>query len=153
MPDDQYDDEIESDEDEAPSGLRKQVKEAQAKAKALESEVATLRRESAFREAGIDPKDPKARYFVKGYEGDLTADAIKAEAEEAGILNSQPSGIPDEEARAQSAADNITSGAEPTGPGDKEAEAIAELNNATSQEEALAVAAKYGVRIKDPLDD
>lgn len=152
MPDDQYDDEIES-EDEAPSGLRKQIKEAQAKARALESEVATLRRESAFREAGIDPKDPKARYFVKGYEGDLTAAAIKAEAEEAGILNSQPSTIPDEERAAQDAATAITSGAEPTGPGDKEAEALAELNNATSQEEALAVAAKYGVRIKNPLDD
>lgn len=56
--------------------LEKQAKaatEAQTRAEAAE-------RKLAFAEAGISLSDPKLSYFVKGYEGDLTPDAIKAQA-------------------------------------------------------------------------
>ena len=64
--------------------------------KLLEAENAELRaqaeaassaaRELAFVKAGIDPDLPIAKYFVKAYDGDLTADAIREAGIEAGLL-------------------------------------------------------------------
>lgn len=69
-------------------GLERDLRASRAEAeqaKVEAAEAATLRRELAFRRAGVDPDDPKAKYFVKGYDGELTAEAIKAEADAAGI--------------------------------------------------------------------
>jgi len=49
-------------------------------------ELAKVTRRMAFVEAGIPVTDPKMRYFINGYEGELTADAIKAQAIEDGFL-------------------------------------------------------------------
>jgi hypothetical protein len=64
----------------------KALREAADRAKALEREVTELRRDRAFRQAGIDPDDKKVSYFVKGYEGELDPNAIRKEAQEAGFL-------------------------------------------------------------------
>jgi len=64
----------------------KELRAAAARAKELERELAEVRRSEAFRKAGIDPDDKRNAYFVKGYDGDLTQDAIQAEAREAGFL-------------------------------------------------------------------
>lgn len=71
-----------------------------ARMKALEKEAADLRkqiaeaqaaqRELAFVKAGVDLNSPMARYFVKGYEGDLTPEAIRLAAEEAQLITPQP---------------------------------------------------------------
>lgn len=84
--DDAYDDD-DSDvqPDESPRGLRR----AANKSKKLEAELAELRRELAFAKAGIPMDDPKMKYFIKGYDGELDADAIKTAALEAGFLASQ----------------------------------------------------------------
>lgn len=58
--------------------------------KRLKEELATLQRERAFEKAGIDPADKKFSYFIKGYEGDLTADAVKAAAIEVGLMEAAP---------------------------------------------------------------
>lgn len=65
--------------------LRKKAKQADDLAK----KVAQFERENAFRDAGINPSEAKAKYFVKGYDGELTAEAIKAEALAAGILQTE----------------------------------------------------------------
>lgn len=65
--------------------LERQLKELKPLADAGK-EAATLRRELAFRDAGIDPKQPGASYFMKGYDGELTAEAILAEAKAAGFV-------------------------------------------------------------------
>lgn len=58
----------------------KAVKDAQA-------EVAQVKRENAFIRAGVDPEAKGiGSYFVKGYDGDITPDAIRAAAIEAGVL-------------------------------------------------------------------
>ena len=44
------------------------------------------KRENAFLKAGIAMDDPRMKYFVKGYEGDLTADAVRTAALEAGFI-------------------------------------------------------------------
>ena len=47
--------------------------------------VAELERRDVFRDAGLNPSDKMTGYFMKGYDGELSVDAIKAEAAEAGI--------------------------------------------------------------------
>ena len=80
-------DEIEDSSDESPRGLRR----AANKSKKLESELAAMRRELAFTKAGINPDDPKMRYFVRGYDGEMSAEAVRQAALEAGFLASQAS--------------------------------------------------------------
>lgn len=142
MPDDDYEEFDETDE-EAPSGLRKQLKASEAKARKLAEELAAFQRTSAFRDAGVDPNDPKARYFVKGYDGELTVEAIKAEAEAAGLLE-QESTIPASEQRAAEQAAEITAGADAPQYLDKQAEYEAEMAKAVTKEEIFAVMDKYG---------
>lgn len=47
---------------------------------------AGLERKVAFLEAGVDISSKAGAYFVKGYEGELDAEAIRAEAEELGLV-------------------------------------------------------------------
>jgi hypothetical protein len=53
------------------------------------AEFETLKREMAFTKAGIDLNVPMAKYFVKGYEGEVSPEAIRQAAEEANLI--QPS--------------------------------------------------------------
>ena len=53
------------------------------------AELAQLRRELSFRDAGVDPNTKQGQYFMRGYDGEMTADAIRAEAAELG-LTGQP---------------------------------------------------------------
>lgn len=74
------------------NGEKDNLKALRAKARQadeLAAKLAALERNEMFRTAGIDPGDPRARYFVKGYDGELNVDAIKAAATEGGYL-SQP---------------------------------------------------------------
>lgn len=77
-----------------PAGLRKQLKERGERLSALEAENATLKRNAAFSEAGI-PADGAAKWFRQGYDGELTAEAIKAAAEADGIITPPPPPDPD----------------------------------------------------------
>lgn len=87
MSDNYTDDDFDSDneDDNSIPNLRR----AANKSKKLEAELRSLKRELAFARAGIPLDDPKMNYFVKGYDGELEADAIKAAAMEAGFLASQ----------------------------------------------------------------
>lgn len=58
----------------------------------LKQENADLKRELAFTKAGIDTEDPKNKYFLKGYDGELEVGAVKAAAIESGYL---PAPAPD----------------------------------------------------------
>jgi hypothetical protein len=55
--------------------LKKQVAEAEA-----------VKREMAFIKAGIPTDNPMSKYFVKGYDGDITPEAIRQAAEEANLI-------------------------------------------------------------------
>lgn len=106
----------------------------------LKTEITALRREAAFRKAGIDPDNAKYKWLVRGYDGELTVDAIKAEAESSGLIDA-PKPDPDAEALARTA--RAASGADAVDTGTT-AEYHAELAKANSTEEAMAVAVKYG---------
>ena len=55
--------------------LKKQLAEAEA-----------VKREIAFIKAGVPMDNPVAKYFVKGYDGEVTPEAIRQAAEEANLI-------------------------------------------------------------------
>lgn len=66
----------------------KGLREAASRAKTLESENSQLRRDLAFYQAGINPEaDARLTYFIKGYDGELTKDAIVEAAKQAGFIS------------------------------------------------------------------
>jgi hypothetical protein len=72
--------------------VRVHMRKLEAENKALREAAQSAeqaKRELSFVKAGINPDDPKAKYFVKGYDGELTVEAIKAAAEEASLIPSQ----------------------------------------------------------------
>jgi len=112
------DDSIEFDEtqDSGRNPLRERMKQ-------LEAENANLReqaqkasdaaRKLAFVEAGVDPSLPVAKYFMKGYDGELSAEAIRQAAIEAQIIQDTKAAQIASEAQAwnrttQAAAGNTT---------------------------------------------
>jgi len=67
--------------------LEDKATQAEARASELEAELTALKRTEAFREAGINPADPRQSYFVKGYDGEINAEAIRTSALEAGFID------------------------------------------------------------------
>ena len=111
----------------------KQATEAIARAEAAE-------RKLGFAEAGISLTDPKMAYFVKGYDGDLSADAIKQAATDAGFLAASTSSD-DQDALNRV---NATEAGASTQHVSDQAAYLAEMDSAKSVEQVTAVAAKYG---------
>lgn len=100
-----------NDEDLVP---RSQIRDLEAKA----SRVPDLERRLAFAEAlgPRNPEDKQRHYFEKGYEGELTAQAIRDEATKAGFLRESsgeqaaPQASPDLDAHARVAAASTGAG-------------------------------------------
>ena len=62
--------------------------EAKAKrADELEAQVQQMQRKEEFRDAGLNPTDKMTENYMKGYEGELSVEAIQAEANSAGLSN------------------------------------------------------------------
>jgi len=62
--------------------VEQQLKASEAKAKEFEGAA----RELNFVKAGVNTSDPGAKYFVKGYDGDLSPEAIRVAAQEANLI-------------------------------------------------------------------
>lgn len=86
---DELDAEAESDHGDGEAGDIKSLRRAASGKKKLEQELAEARRQLAFAKAGIDPEDPKMKYFVRGYDGEMSAGAVRQAAIEAGFIQSQ----------------------------------------------------------------
>jgi hypothetical protein len=86
MADDDLD---EQEEGTVPRSHIRQLEEQARRAKDLEAQVAQLQRENAFAQALGGADHPGLKYFKQGYDGELTADAIRQAASEAGFLASQ----------------------------------------------------------------
>jgi len=65
---------------------RRELEEKARRADDLEAQLAEVKRQQAFNEAGITSANPAYKYFTKGYDGEMTVDAIKVAATEAGVL-------------------------------------------------------------------
>ena len=69
--------------------VRQQLRNLEAKNKELEAKLlqaTDAQRKLAFVEAGVDLNAPISRYFVKAYDGEMTADAIRQAAQEANLI-------------------------------------------------------------------
>ena len=127
----------------------KSLRRAASGKKKLEQELADAKRELAFARAGIDVEDPKMRYFVRGYDGELTAAAVRAAAVEAGFLASAP----DSQATAalQSAQERVMTASAGAAIEDSSEEAALSRMAAAMEEGGmpamLDVARQYGIPI------
>jgi hypothetical protein len=135
------------------SNIRALEKAAKAGQQA-QAELAALRREMTFREVGIDPSNAAHKYFIKGYDGETTPEAIRAAAAEAGFLKaateqappqSQPQTLPphpDMEVIGRFNA--VTSG--PQNPTvDQDAAFLTALSSAKSEAEVMEAIQRFGV--------
>ena len=145
--DPEIDAEDDSDVDDAssPRGLRR----AANKSKKLEQQLAEAQREMAFLKAGINTEDPRMRYFVKGYDGEYTAEAVRQAALEAGFIQQQAQNP----ALAHSAAaqDRVMEASAGALLDDSSEQAalsrLAEAMNEGGMEAMLEVARQYGIPI------
>ena len=129
----------------------KSLRRAASSKKKLEQELADMKRELAFTKAGINPDDPRMRYFVKGYDGEMTSEAVRAAALEAGFLSSQqgqPNPAQQQAAYAQDRVVNAAAGA--IYEDASEDAALARLEAAMNEggvDAMIEVARQYGIPI------
>ena len=119
--------------------LRSRIKELESEIKSMRQQAAEAeqaKRELAFVKAGIDPADSAAKYFVKGYDGELTADAIKQAAVEARLLSPAPSEDLVAEQNAWSRSNQVAAG---SASASQVPDLQSRLANAESEAEVLAI--------------
>ena len=145
------DSDIQTDEPNGDAGDIKSLRRAANGKKQLEKELEDLRRELAFTKAGINPDDPKMRYFVKGYDGEMTAEAVRQAAMEAGFLAPQQSGQSQVQQSAAAAQERVAMAAAGAIVEDASEEAaMARLEAAMEEggvDAMLEVARQYGIPI------
>lgn len=149
---------VELDDDGAPQRMaqiprkvvRRLEKEA-AEAESLRAENEQLKRERSFVQAGIPLEDKRAAYFIAGYQGEQTPEAIRSEWNESfGNTGTAGNAAIDQELRQQAQAQQLVSGVGSPSP-DLLAQRDAELA-ALSQTDPYypakfdAIFAKYGGR-------
>ena len=152
----QYEDDYDSEEvddspsEDSPRGLRR----AANKSKKLESELATTKRELAFMKAGINPEDSRMKYFVRGYDGEMTGEAVRQAALEAGFLAAQS----DQPVQAQAIQDSqqrvMTASAGSVMEDASEDAAFARMTAAMQEggtHAMLEVARQYGIPIESEM--
>lgn len=131
----------------------KDLRRAANSKKKLEQELADIRRELAFAKAGINPEDPKMKYFVRGYDGEMSAESVRAAALEAGFLASQEANPPaDQSAAAQARVMQASAGS--IIEDNTEQAALARLEAAMEEggmDAMLDVARQYGIPISTEM--
>ena len=121
----------------------KKLKERAKEAERLEAELTATRRQAAFSQAGVDPSHPAAKYFMAGYEGEPTADAVRAEWQTIAGNGQQADPTVDQELADLQNAQSLTTGGRDLPP-DRLAERDAKLRAATSEKEFDRIFEEYG---------
>ena len=136
----EFEDEVEDQatrKDPVRAQLRKVEQQLQvAEAKAKEAEAA--QRELAFVKAGVDPDSAAAKYFVKGYDGELTPEAIRAAAEEANLVSSEKK----EAAGEQQAWNRVAQASRAGETSEPPVDYVQRFNNTKSADEVMALIAQ-----------
>jgi len=120
--------------------VRAQLRNLEAKNKELEAkllEATDAQRKLAFVEAGVDLNAPVSRYFVKAYDGEMTADAIRQAAQEANLI-----GVtqvkPDTRAE-QNAWDRVQKASRASEQSDGPVDWNTKIQNAKNQDEVMQI--------------
>ena len=139
-----FEDTFEDDDYEQPTEsnpVRARMKQLEKEAKELRKQVAEFsatQRELAFVKAGIDPASPQAKYFVKGYDGELTPEAIRAAAAEAQLITPQADPL-DEDRAGWKQTNRIAAGSETSADGPSWNKRI---RDAASEDELMSIFAE-----------
>lgn len=134
--------------------LRQEIKDRDARLSEKESELTTVTKESIFRAAGLDPNKGQGKLLFKAYDGDLSEDAIKAAAEEYGLIEPEPEVEPEThpDKQANQQIDTATRGAEASGivqksPTDVGQEAYDKVFRETGGDIEAASAARFAAKM------
>lgn len=121
--------------------VRARMRELEDRNKALEAqakEAEAAKRELAFVKAGVDPDSAAAKWFVKGYDGEITAEAIRAAAEEASLIPSEKKEV----AAEQQAWNRVAQASRAGETSDAPVDYSQRINNAKSSDEVMALLAQ-----------
>lgn len=105
---------------------------------ALIAKYAEMEKKMAFMEAGVPLESPMAKYFIKGYDGDLTPDAIRQAAVEAQLITAPTQDNSEQDRNAWRDSNNVAAGAE-IAPETSWAKRISDAN---SEAELMAIFAE-----------
>ena len=123
--------------------VRQQLRNLEAKNKELEAKLlqaTEAQRKLAFVEAGVELNAPVSRYFVKAYDGEMTAEAISQAAQEANLIACTQ---PKAEIQAEQKAWDRVSKAKSFGESvDPEVDWNAKIRNAKNQDEVMQLLAQ-----------
>lgn len=142
MADDGYEnDDVEGTPDLVP---RAHIRALEAKAKRadeLEAQLAEAQRDAAFTQALGTGTDPRLDYFRRGYQGDVTPEAIRQAATDAGFLADGPQPAPPPTASPQDLAAHARMAAASDGAGATSAppDLAAAIAAANSEAEVMAL--------------
>lgn len=123
----------------------KEGKRASREAEIAKQEAAQAKRELALMKAGIDLESGTGKLFAKAYDGEATPEAIKAAAQEFGLV---PTSQTTEVQNDLSAIDRISQ-ASAGATGSVAPTAIDEIRNAKSQEDIIKVLQANGITISN----
>ncbi len=122
--------------------LENRLKDAEDRASAAEERLSGYERRDTFRTAGLDLDDARVKYFVKGYEGELDAEAIRQEAMAAGFLGDEaPLPEINDSMQAEQRIQAVGEGGDPVSPTDLEAR----IKATTNQDELRALMESQGI--------
>jgi hypothetical protein len=131
--------------------VRAHLKKVESENKLLRQqaqEFETLKRKMAFAEAGIDVNAPVAKYFIKGYDGEVSSEAIRAAAQEANLLEPErPKEVADEsEKRAWARLQKASTAGEQT---DEQVDWVKKFNSTRNQDEVMHLLAQMREQAQD----
>lgn len=122
--------------------VRARMREMESELKALREKAAEaekLQRELAFSKAGIPMDSPMSKYFVKGYEGEFTPEAIRKAAEEANLVKPAKTTVDDAEQKAWNRLQKASASGESSDP---IVDWNVKLNSARNQDEVMQILAQ-----------
>lgn len=138
---DEFDDQPEQTQTKNPLRARmKELERENAEMRKQTAEAAEARRELAFLKAGVDLSSPIAKYFVKGYDGEFTPEAIRQAAMEAQLIDApEQASIPEQETAAWNRTAKVAAGTQTAQPPVDWAQRLAA---AQSEAEVMAILAE-----------
>lgn len=125
---------------------RKWIRDLEKRAKSAESakaEAEAAKKELSFMKAGINLDSPQGKLFAKAYDGEYSVEAVKAAAEEYGVIEASKPQIPNEELESL---DRISrAGSIPSSVGLDDP--FSKINQAESPQEIIEILKSQGVVI------
>jgi hypothetical protein len=146
---DNYDSEYQTEDSDTRNPVRARMKQLEKETADLRKQVAeseVAKRELAFVKAGIDLTAPASKYFIKGYDGELSPEAIREAAVEAQLISPPDSKPSADEANAWSRTAKIGAGSQTAQP---PVDWSRRLNEARSPQEVDAILAEARIALQD----